>query len=458
VRSNRVSSPRHLPAVARSASLLLCVIVVVVTSAATGENTGAEAYWPQWRGPSADGVAPYGNPPIEWSENQNIAWKIELPGRGNSTPIVWGDRLFLTTAVPLRKADEPRQVIDPQSTRRHPAVSPSSYVQQSVVLAISRSDGSIVWQTAVHEGVPHDGTHNDGTYASSSPVTDGERVFAHFGSRGLYALDMDGSILWQTDLGDMVVRNGFGEGSSPALHGDTLIVPWDHQGQSFIVALDKATGREIWRSERDEITSWTTPLVVEHDGRMQVITSATEGVRSYDLETGEKIWRSSGVTLNAIPSPVAANGMVFVTSGFRGNVLQAIRLDAASGDIVGTDAIAWTHDRDTPYVPSPLLYKGILYLLKSNSGILSAYDGASGEQHYLERLPGIPSVYASPVASADRIYIVGRRGEAIVLAAGPELRVLATNHLDEGFDASPAIVGSEIYLRGERSLYRISER
>ena len=287
-------------------------------------------------------------------------------------------------------------------------------------------------------------------------MTDGEVLCAFFGSRGLYCLDMNGEPLWNRDFGDMDVFMGFGEGASPALHDDTIVVNWDHQGQSFITALDKRTGRERWRMDRDERTSWSTPLIVEHDGRVQVVTSATSRVRSYDLDTGALLWDGEGVTLNAIPSPVAADGLVYLLSGFRGNQLYAVRLDTARGDITGSDAIVWSLDRDTPYVPSPLLHDGILYFLKSNRGILSAYNARTGARHYgPERLPGIRSVYASPVAAGGRLYIPSRDGTTLVIAAGPRLEVLATNTLEDGFDASPAVVDGEIYLRGQQYLYCI---
>jgi outer membrane protein assembly factor BamB len=254
----------------------------------------------------------------------------------------------------------------------------------------------------------------------------------------------------------MRIRLGFGEGASPALYKDLLIVLWDHEGDSFIVAFDKRTGSERWRTPRDEMTSWTTPLVVEHGEGAQVVTSATGAVRSYDVATGRQLWQDEGVTLNAIPSPVAADGLVFVTSGYRGSRLAAIELSSAHDDISGSNAVRWSVDRDTPYVPSPLLHDGLLYVLKSNNGILSVFDAGTGERHYgPERLPGIRSVYASPVAAAGRVYVTSREGTTLVLRAGPALEVLATNTLDDEFDASPAIVDDEIYLRGRRHLYAI---
>jgi len=420
-------------------------------------------FWAQWRGPDATGVAPFGDPPLEWSEGSNIRWKVEIPGKGSASPIVWDDRIFVLTAIP---SDQLPEQPTPQSRggfdrgRRgggmH-SVAPTQ-AQEFAILAINRDDGSVLWRRTARQEMPHEGAHVNGTWASNSAVTDGEHVCAFFGSRGLYCYDMDGNLKWQKDLGDMTIRLGFGEGSSPALHDGKVIVNWDHEGESFIVALDTTTGEEIWRTERDEITSWTTPIVVEHDGRHQVITSATNRVRSYDLGTGELIWEGGGVTMNAIPSPVAADGLVYVTSGFMGNALRAIRLAGAEGNINRSDAIAWEHDRDTPYVPSPLLFGGNLYILKSNSAILSSFDALSGALHYGPlRLDGMGEVFASPVGAAGRVYIVDRDGNALVIQDGPEFNVLARNSLDDGFDASPAIVDQEIYLRGHRFLYRISE-
>ncbi len=277
----------------------------------------------------------------------------------------------------------------------------------------------------------------DGTWASSSAITDGTRVFAFFESSGLYAYDMNGSPLWQKHFGDKQMFAEVGEsGSTPALYGDRLVVVWDHRGESFIVTLDARTGAELWRRSRDEVDSWATPLVVTHERRAQVVTAAEKRLRSYDLETGDIVWESDGLTMNPIPSPVAEGGMVFAMSGFKGNRLSAIRLADARGDISGGKAVAWTLDRDTPYVPSPLLYDGVLYFLKNNAGILSAFDATSGRPHYqAQRIDGIPEVYSSPVAAQGRVYITGRDGTTVVLRHGSTLEVLARNTLDDGFDS-----------------------
>ena len=233
---------------------------------------------------------------------------------------------------------------------------------------------------------------------------------------------------------------------------------WDHEGESFIVAFNKNSGKELWRQPRDEPSTWFTPLIVEHGGQVQIITPGTNNIRSYDLLTGELIWKGPGMTLNAIPTPIYADGVVYLTSGFRGNALYAVRLDKARGDITGTDAIVWEHHRDTPYVPSPLLYDGTLYFTKHLRGILTAFDVATGKPRFGPvRLPGVSMIYASPVGAAGRVYITSREGKVLVLKHGAELNVLATNELDDDFDASPAIVGDEIYLRGHKFLYRISQ-
>jgi outer membrane protein assembly factor BamB len=269
---------------------------------------------------------------------------------------------------------------------------------------------------------------------------------------------MDGKQLWEKDFGDKRMRNQFGEGSTPALYNNRLVVVWDHiGGQSFVATLDKNTGEEIWRSNRDEIDTWATPLVLEHGGRTQAIVPGMRRLRSYDLENGSIVWESDGLTMNPIPSPVGADGMVFAMSGFQGNDLKAIQLAHARGNIDGTNAIAWSLDRDTPYVPSPLLYDGILYFLKSNNGILSAFDARTGKPHYQnQRLEGVPNVFASPVGAKGRVYLPGRDGTTLVIKNGPAFEVLAKNTLADGFDASPALVDKEIYMRGYRYLYCIA--
>jgi outer membrane protein assembly factor BamB len=426
-----------------AASLLLFSLLALSTTA----RLGADDRWPQWRGPDGTGASS-GNPPLEWSEEKNVAWKVDLPGLGSSTPVVWGDLLFLTAALDTGRGPDGEAGSADRSGRV------PGNVHQWVVLAYDRRDGTERWRTVVAEGEPHEGSHPDATWASNSPVTDGEHLIAYFGSQGIFGLDLEGKVVWQRDFGEMLKRNAFGEGSSPALHGNRVVVQWDHEGDSFIAVLDKTTGEEKWRQQRDEQSSWSTPLVVEHDGRAQVITNATTNVRSYDLETGELLWYTSGMTVNVIPSPVAKDGIVYLTSGFRGYALLAIRLAGAKGDVTGSENVLWSYDQDTPYVASPLLYDDTLYFFKVLTNVLTAFDVEKGEPLYGPvRVEDVGTVYASPVGAAGRIYVLDRRGVTVVLDAGPEYRVLATNRLDDGFDASPVVVGEDLYLRGRESLY-----
>lgn len=409
----------------------------------------ADRFWPQWRGPHWTGVSRTATPPSEWSETKNVRWKVEIPGRGSATPVIWGDRLYVLTAVPTGLSGDAAH-----APRGGQPLVPHKYM----VMALDRKTGKVVWERVAKEQAPNEASHpENGTWASASAVTDGEHVIASFDSFGYYAYDMNGKLVWEKDLGDKRMRSTFGEGSTPALHANRLVVQWDHQGQSFVAAFDKRTGQELWRQNRTEIDTWSTPLVVPVNGRAQVITIAMNQVKSYDLETGEVIWFTSGLTMNPIPTPVAEGGMAFLMSGFRGNSLKAIRLAEAKGDITGTGAVAWTLERDTPYVPSPLLYDNVLYFLKSNNGLLSAFDAKSGTPHYqAQRIDAIPNVFSSPVGAAGRVYIAGREGKTVVLRHGPKLEVLFVNELNDGFDASPALVDGELYLRGYRFLYCIA--
>jgi outer membrane protein assembly factor BamB len=400
----------------------------------------------------ATGAAPAANPPVRWSETENIKWKVAVPGFGTSTPVIWEDRVFLLSA----RASGNKAESLPTAGNAFGTFKPED-AYQFILLCYNRADGSLRWQQVARELVPHEGHHRDHGFASASPVTDGQHVFVHFGSRGTYCYDLDGRLVWERDLGDMQTRNAFGEGSSPALHGDTLVINWDHEGEDFIVALDKRTGDTRWRKDRDEPTGWSTPLVVERETRPQVIVNATGKVRSYDLTTGEQIWELGGQTANAIPSPVAQDGVAYITSGFRGSALFAVRL-GATGDLTRTEAILWSHNKSTPYVPSPLLCEGLLYLVSGNSGRLSCFDAKSGQAHYeAEQMPGLLGIYASPVAAAGRVYVMGREGTAVVLKAAPEIAVLATNKLEDKVDASLAVVDRELFVRGHQHLYCIAE-
>jgi len=415
---------------APAASLLLTCLVAGAAAADPAD------YWPSFRGPLSTGVAPRAAPPLTWSEGENLRFKVPIPGRGLASPVVWEDRVYLLTAV----EGEDRS-------------------QRFMVLALSREDGSVLWERVATEAVPAEGHHRDNSWASASPVTDGRRLIAHFGSQGTFAYDLEGQPLWQIDLGEMTTRNEFGEASSPALWDDWVIVNWDHEGDSFVVALDADTGELRWKVERPgEVSSWSTPLIVEGEGGPQVVIASTGRSRGYELATGRELWSIGGMTVNVIPTPVEAEGVIYLTSGFRGHVLQALDLARAKGDLEGSEALLWTYDRDTPYVPTPLLAGGRLYFLKVFGNILTVLDARSGEALVeATRLEALHNVYASPVAAAGRVYFFDRDGHAVVLAEGEPLRVLAENTLDDGVEATPALVGGEIFVRSHEYLYCIAE-
>lgn len=430
----------------------LVVLMWACSRAYADDNSAGN--WPAWRGAQGTGVASSGNPPVTWSETENIRWKTKLPGLGHSTPIVWGDRIFLITAIPFGP------VLNPPQPDTAPGAHDNLLVKQKrrfEVLAVDRRSGEIVWRRPVHEALPHEGGHYTASLASGSPVTDGQHVYCYFGSYGLYALDFDGQIVWEKSLGKLNTKHGHGEGASPVLHGDTLAVNVDQEGKSFVVALNKTNGAEIWRNEREEVTSWATPIVVEQDGRQQLIVSGTSRVRGYDLATGKVIWECGGLSKNIVASPVAADGMVFVGSSYDTRAMLAIRLAGATGDITDTDRVVWSRTQRTPYVPSPLLYDGSLYFLRHYQGILSRLDAKTGgEPTGPFRLNGIRNVYASPIAVADRIYVTDLDGVTLVLAHDEIPRLLAVNRLDDEFSASLAVAGNELFLRGREYLYCVA--
>lgn len=429
--------------------------------------------WPTWRGTTGTGVAPAdAKPPIKWSDQQNIKWKTKIPGTGHSTPIVWKDRIYLLTAIETTEggapaaapAAPPADGAAPKGGKRGgfggkggPGGPPPTKVHEFAVVAIDRATGKIAWQKTARRELPHEGRHQTNSFASGSPLTDGERLYVPFGSRGFYCYDLQGNLKWEKDLGDMRTKLGFGEGSSPVLAGDLLIIVWDHEGGSFITALNKRTGAEVWRKERDESTSWSTPLVVEHQGRMQVIVPATKMTRSYDAKTGELLWEASGLGANVIPTAVTGHGLVYVTSGYTRPAVQAIKL-TARGDISEKDDIVWSHKQNGPYVASPVLSGDRLYMTRERRGQLSCLNARTGEFLYQDKeLPGIRDIYASPLLANGHLYIAGRDGTVVVVKDSPTFQVVATNKMGEGVDASPVALGKDLFIRGSEHLFCISE-
>lgn len=329
-------------------------------------------------------------------------------------------------------------------------------------MCLDRKTGKVLWQRTAKTSTPHEGYHRAyGSFASNSPVTDGKYVYASFGSRGIYAYDFNGKLIWEKDPGvQMKIRLAFGEGSAPLLVGDRLFLVFDHEADngSFIVALDKRNGKELWRATRDEPSSWSTPLAIEHNGRTEIVVSATRKVRSYDPETGKVLWEAAGLGSNAIPVPVHQNGIVYVMSGHRDPKLMAIKL-GKQGDLTGSDSIVWSHTRGVPYTASPVLSDNKLYVV-TDSGMVSAFNATTGEPYYSQtRLPKAYNLKSSIVGANGKLYIATEDGDVVVLKMGEKYEVITTNHLtDQIFIASPVIAASELYLRGQNTLFCISEK
>ncbi len=413
--------------------------------------------WPTWRGIDFNALSADGNPPVKWSENENIKWKVPVEGDGSdASPIVWGDRIYYQAAVKV-ESDNVQAEPDPQpqQPRRRGGPAPKD-PYKFVLVCLDRSTGKTLWTKTAIEIVPHERHHNDHGFNSYSPVTDGKYIWANFGSRGMYCFDMDGNRLWKQELGKYTIRASFGEGGSPCIAGDNVIVLKDHEGDSEIFAFNKITGKLAWKKTRDEGTSWTTPVPVKVNGKWQVVVNGTNQIRSYDSKNGDIIWTCTGQTTNVIPAPVYADGVIYCTSGYRGAKLQAIKLDAA-GDLTGTDAVLWEVSKATPYVPSPILYQDRVYVFSGFKEILSCYNAKTGTPLFQEqKLDEMKGVYASPVAVAGRVYFIGRNGVTYVLNSSDKLEVLSVNKLDDDIDCSPAIVGDEIIIKGTKNIYCIN--
>ncbi len=454
----------------------ICTTLAIISMFSIQAPLQAEN-WGHWRGPTGNGNALNAKPPIEWSATKNVKWKVAIPGRGSSSPVIWEDRVFVTTAVPANgdgqtaakaQSGPPRNEGPggkggrPGGKGGRPPGGGGGNAGglpklEFKVLCFHRNDGKLLWEKTAIVATPHQETHSTNGFASASPCTDGKHVYAHFGSRGLFCYSMDGELQWKReDLGKMETRNSFGEGSSPTLEGNMLLVPWDHEGPSALYALNKLTGDTIWKADRDEPTNWSTPLVVEHAGKKQVVMNGQKFARSYDLENGKELWRCGGQTERPCASAVADKGIVYVGSGFRGAFLGAFHLDG-QGDIKGTKSVAWMIDHDTPDVPSPLLSSGRLYFYKGKAGQLSCVDAATGKPYYVaSRIPELDAIYASPIAANGYVYLTGRSGTTVVIQDTDTLKIVATNHVGETVDATPAPVDNQLFIRGEEHLFCIA--
>lgn len=431
-------------------SQVLIFISIAVNSALIAQSVDS---WTAWRGPNQNGTASKtARPPIRWSNTENIAWTAELPGTGTSTPIVWDGKIFVLSAKPTdRKADSPVAMDERMKT------TPPNVFFQFILTCVDLNSGKRLWSRVCVEEVPHEGRHPTHTYAGSSPTTDGKRLYVSFGSRGIFAYSFDGDPLWNTDLGDMITRRGWGEAVTPVVHNGSLIVNWDQEEGSFITCLDAESGEAKWKTPRpNEVTSWNTPLVTEVDGKAVAVVNGTHRVRAYDLASGQELWSCGGQTVNAIPSPVRFGDHAIVMSGYRGSNASSIPLKSR-GEISASADVSWAIKGGTPYVPSPLLVGNRLYFTSTNRNVLSIINAATGERLAEPmRLTALRNIYASPVATADHIYILDREGTCVVLSIGDDPELIAVNKLNDTTDASPVIIGNQLLIRSWNKLYCIA--
>jgi outer membrane protein assembly factor BamB len=435
-------------ALAAATALLVAGVAPAVLSA---EN------WPQWRGPRSQGVSEERGLPVSWSATERVAWKTPIPGRGHSSPIVWDGRVFLTSAIEgevVPGAEAVPHVMGGEPFV-HPDTTGADRAHTLVVLALDANTGKVLWQRTAYEGTMFDGRHRRGSFASPTPATDGTAVYAYFGAEGIYAYDLDGALLWKAQPGK-VKTLGLGVSSSPVLYESLVILQCDDdEGKdSFIVALDKRTGKEAWRTPRPVEVSWGTPVLVEAGGRTELVTNGSQFIIAYDPRTGKELWRTKGVESNAIHTPLVGHGLVIVTAGFPAKKVIAIR-PGGSGDVTGTH-VAWTYEKGTAYVVSPILYGDHLYLV-TDGGIVTCLDARTGEVRYEGGRPPKPSRFlSSPVAFDGTLLLTNDAGETFVIRAGPAFEVLGTNTLDEGVSASIAIARGRLFIRGESHLFSIA--
>lgn len=438
------------------------VISFLLTLTLLSSNAGASAgaNWPQWRGPDGQGVSTETGLPTEWSDAKNVKWKTAIAGRGHSSPIVWGKKIVLTTAldgeiVPGRKPGVTHKLSD-GSEFVHPDAVGADLKHTFKVVCLDRDTGKIIWERVAYEGAVQDSRHKKASFASSTPATDGKYVFAFFGSEGLYAYDFNGKQIWKQNLGTLGTAS-VGYGVSPLLYGNLVIMQCDESGMnSFIAAFDKKTGREVWRVPRKVDVTWSTPVLVQTGKRTELVTSAAEAIIAYDPSTGKELWRHKGLESNAVPSPVVSNDLVVLTSGYPTKIALALKA-GGSGDVTGTTQLVWSYNKGTAYVPSPILYGDYIYLM-TDRGLLTCLDAKTGKMEYEgARVPKPTTFMASPVAYEGKILLTSEEGETFILKAGPKHEVLRSNSLGEPVYASPAIANGNIFIRGERHLFAIGK-
>jgi outer membrane protein assembly factor BamB len=449
--------------------IILAVLLAGVFGAAQSRSTSmakplrskpakSVANWAQWRGPDSQGISPETNLPAVWSPTRNVKWKTAIPGRGHSSPIIWGDRIFLTTSlegdiIPGAKAVKHKLGGEDYI---HPDSVGANRVHTLKVLCLDRRSGKLLWERTAYSGRVYDDRHRKATYAEGTPATDGRFVYAWFGSEGLYCYDFNGKLIWKKSLGNIATQ-GMGNGTSPALYEDRLILQCDEDNGegSFIVALDKRSGKELWRAPRQVEVSWTSPVIARAPERVELIASGAQYIAAYDPTTGKELWRCKGTQGWTVATPLVGHGVVIASAAHPVKRAVAIRL-GGSGDVTDTPQVAWQRDKGTGYTPSSILYGDYAYLM-TDRGLITCVDVRTGEVKYEgARVPKPATFSASPVAFEDKILLTSEDGDTFVLKAGPKHEVLGTNSLDEPVYASPAIAGGNIIIRTASNLYCIT--
>lgn len=441
--------------------LLAPVLTLCALSLCFAQSGGSpDTNWPQWRGPQSQGVSNEKSLPTEWSETKNVLWKTPVPGQGFSQPIIWGKQIFLTTEIEGGPAPADHKAVVHMLDDKvftHPDWIGSDKLHTFKVLSLDRDTGKVLWEKSAYEGTAYDHRSRRGSYAAPTPVTDGSHVYVYFGSEGVYCYDFDGRLVWKKSLGGIGTM-GMGVGTSPVLYRNLLILLCDQEfdgKNSFIIALDKKTGNDVWRVKRTVGVSWATPVIVSTPKRAELITSGNEFIISYDPETGKEWWRMEGLKSHAIATPVVKGDLVILSSGFPTKIIKAVRL-SGSGNLDGTDKIVWTYNKGTAYVPSPILYGDYVYLM-SDAGLLTCLGAESGKVVYEGgRVPIAAKFYgASPVAFDGKILLTSDDGDTFVIKAGPQHEVLGTNSIGEPSRTSIAISDGKLFIRGEKHLFCI---
>ena len=439
--------------------VVTALAVIALSLPAQVPTAGVDDHWPQWRGPEGLGVAAGTKYAEEWTPEKNIAWKTPVEGRGHSSPVTWGNHLFLTTSIrggPSGHSAPDHLGYNMQPGYRNPDSEEADHSYTLKVLAYDTRDGKLLWERTAYEGVMWDDRHRKNTYASNTVVTDGKLLYAFFEAPGIYAYDFDGRQVWKASLGN-IAKGGMGPGTSPLLFENLVILQVDQEmgAGSAIVALDKRTGKQVWRTERTTRRTWGTPLIVRTPTRVELTATGAEMIAAYDPRTGKELWRAlPGLQNHPIPSTVAGHGLVFFSAGYPGKRVLAVR-PGRDGDLSGTDAVAWRYDKGTSYVASPVLHGNYLYLM-TDAGLITCLDAVTGAVVYDGGRPPIAATFRSSlVAYSDRVLQTSEDGETFVIKAGPKHEIIQKNSVGEPVWASLAFARGTIYIRGEKHLFAI---